>query len=667
MTKTKKGLAYILSALLLATTISVSNGLVVKAAGSSGSNDKAINGDWSATYVQLYDTEETELMVRVGDIDNFGYGWSENFNPFTGAETEVHPYPFNPSKNDPDGTDRIMVVSGYNKNSGAATDGYTSDTPYGYNNKLVPVTLNYDLKGKKVDNAVIQIFIDDIQPSKWIKVNDSWINRGRGGFSENSLNQYQVTFCVKGQKPVRIPEFEEIINNLDQHGPIGKLVTFAVPDRYLSMLEEGEDGFQIKIDDPNTKATVKDTWRPNTGDGYAIDFVKLMINKKSEYDKNNGTIKGRVYEAYYQGTKLIIDKNKPISGAEISISGLKDVVYSDSKGNYSSNKVPAGMVVLNAQKDGYAEASYTIGTLEAGQTVQYDIGLVKTDKPITPTITLNTYRRTNQDVTVTIKYLGTVTKELYRINGGQWKNYTGPFTVGQNCLIEAKSIKSIKVNKTQTKDFESDICSLEVTNIDKSTPPAPILTPDTTDFVNRDVKVTVKYPADQVITEVKVKLGTDDWKTYSDTEIPKELNIDKNMDISVKYQNDAGNWSEPGNLKITNIDKENPTGRVIVTYSGNTATLDLKIDEDEVVEIIPTVGEYTHNGITYKIQANKILKADNDDEVGIIKPGGRQVVFYANGKYTFKFKDLAGNIGMATGIAELGSNNPLDPSGRQER
>ena len=114
MTKTKKGLAYILSALLLATTISVSNGLVVKAAGSSGSNDKAINGDWSATYVQLYYTEETELMVRVGDIDNFGYGWSENFNPFKVLKLST-PIPFNPSKMIR-WYRQIMVVSGYKQN-----------------------------------------------------------------------------------------------------------------------------------------------------------------------------------------------------------------------------------------------------------------------------------------------------------------------------------------------------------------------------------------------------------------------------------------------------------------------------------------------------------------------------------------------------------------------
>lgn len=665
MIKLKKGLSLVLSTLVLVTTVSLANALSVKA--DTQSKDASINGDWSATYVQLYDTEETEVMVRVGDIDNFGYGWSEGFDPFTGKETAVHPYPFYPSSKDPDGTDRIMVVSGYDKKSNAATDGYTSDTSdisSSYNSKLVPITLTYDLKGKKVDNAVIQIFIDDIQPSKWKKSDNKWRNDGRGGFSQNSLNQYQVTFCVAGQKPVRIPEFEAVINNLDQHGPIGKLVTFTVPEKYLSMIQQGEKGFQIKIDDPNKKAPVKDTNKPNTGDGYAIDFVKLMINKNSEYTKYNATVKGKVYEAKYVDSELKLDRTKPIANAKIKINGSDDnFVFSDSTGAYISHKVPAGQVVLNVEKDGYEAASFTIGTLEAGQELNYDIGLVKTDKPLTPSISLNTYTAA-ESVIVTIDYPGEVTKKLYRIDNGAWVNYTGPFTISSNSLIEAMSVKTVKVNSKQTKDINSDICSLQVTNI---IPPAPILIPDTTEPVNRDVNVTIKYPDGQVIKEVMVKLGSNDWKTYDKSNIPTKLVIDKPMKIEVKYKNGNDIWSNPGILNVDNIDKESPTGRVIVTYSGNKATLDLKIDNDEVVDIIPTVGEYTHNGKTYKIVGNGIFNAETNEQIGTIQPGGRQVIFYANGKYTFRFKDRAGNIGMATGIADMGADTPLDPDGRQER
>lgn len=658
MFKLKKGLSIALSALVLATTLYVSDSLAVKA------DSQSTDGDWSATYVQLYDTEEAEVMVRVGDIDNFGYGWAENFDPFSGDETAVHAYPFYPSSKDPDGTDRIMVVTGYDRNSNAANDGYTSELPKNYNSKLVPITMTYDLKGKKVDNAVIQIFIDDIQPSKWVKSGNTWINKGRGGFSQNSLNQYQVTFCVEGQKPVRIPEFEAVINNLDQHGPIGKLVYFAVPQKYLSMIEEGQKGFQIKIDDPNTKAPIKDTNKQNTGDGYAIDFVKLMVNKKSEYTKYNATVKGNVYEAKYVGSQLVLDETKPISNAKITINGAEDnFVYSDAKGAYNSHKVPAGQVVLIVEKDGYEKAEYTIGTLVAGQTKTYDLGLVKTDKPLTPSISLNTYTAT-ESVIVTIDYTGEVTQKLYRVDNGAWQNYTGPFTISQNSLIEAKSVKSIKVNNSTTKSYESDICKLQVTNI---IPPAPVLVPDTTEPVNRDVIVKINYPANQVINEVMVKLGSDPWKTYDKSNIPTQLTIDKVMTIEVKYKNGNDIWSKPGTLTIDNIDRESPTGRVVVTYSGNTAKLDLKIDNDEVVDIIPTVGEYTHNDRTYKVVGDGIFNADTNEQVGVIQPGGRQVVFYANGKYTFRFKDRAGNIGMATGIADLGSDAPLDPNGRQER
>lgn len=666
MIKLKKGLSLVLSALVLATTVSISSGLIVKADSNSSAS---VNGDWKATYVQLYNTEEAELMVRVGDIDNFGYGWARNFDPFTGAETAVHPYPFYPSSNDPYGTDRIMVVTGYDRNSNASNDGYTSDTPKNYDSKLVPITLTYDLKGKKVDNAVIQIFIDDIQPSKWVKSGNQWINKGRGGFSQNSLNKYQVTFCVEGQSPVRIPEFEEVINNLDQHGPIGKLVTFTVPQKYLSMIQEGEKGFKIKIDDPNKLEPTKGTNKPNTGDGYAIDFVKLMINKKSEYTKYNATVKGKVYEAKYVNGQLVLDKTKPISNAKIKINGTdENVIFSDSTGAYSSHKVPAGQVVLHVEKDGYEKAAYTIGTLVAGQTVNYDLGLIKTDKPLTPSISLDTYTAA-ESVVVTIDYPGEVTKRLYRVDNGPWKNYTGSFKISENSLIEAKSIKSIAVNKNTTKDYESDICKLQITNI---IPPAPVLVPDTTELVNRDVEVTIYYPTTEEVTEVMVKKGSGSWTTYDKTKIPKKLIIDKVMTIEVKYKNGNNIWSKPGILIIDNIDKDSPTGKVIVTYEGNKAILDLKIDNDEEVDIIPTVGEFTYNGNKYRIEGKevKIVKTTDDgtklEKVGEVSGNGRQVTFYANGQYTFRFKDKAGNIGMATGTASLGTNNP-NLSGREER
>ena len=45
------------------------------------------DGDWSKKIEILQNTPEAQLMVRTGDIDNLGFGWPANFNPFSGNNT----------------------------------------------------------------------------------------------------------------------------------------------------------------------------------------------------------------------------------------------------------------------------------------------------------------------------------------------------------------------------------------------------------------------------------------------------------------------------------------------------------------------------------------------------------------------------------------------------
>jgi len=71
------------------------------------------NADWKKTGSIVRDTQEAEMIVRVGDIDNLGFGWEPGFDPFTGDSTERHDFPYKPSPGDPAGTDRIMVPISY--------------------------------------------------------------------------------------------------------------------------------------------------------------------------------------------------------------------------------------------------------------------------------------------------------------------------------------------------------------------------------------------------------------------------------------------------------------------------------------------------------------------------------------------------------------------------
>jgi hypothetical protein len=276
------------------------------------------DGDWSARKVVLENTPEARLMVRVGDIDNLGFGWPAGFDPFSGNRTPVHAYPFSPDPSDPDGTDRIMVVSSY-KYPGPGPcqrDGYTATTSRP-GNDVRPIRLQYAdyIAGLDITSAILQIFVDDFQAPKWCA-------------------SYQVT--ING---VRIPELENIINSLDQTGPVGQLITVQVPSEYLYLIATGD--ISIKFDDPTTGA----------GDGYAIDFVKLLINPVGV--TNTGTIKG-----------LVTDKtNKPVFGCLVFASNTSQTT-TDADGEYTLTNVPAGLVSVEAFKPGYDPQVKTIDLIE---------------------------------------------------------------------------------------------------------------------------------------------------------------------------------------------------------------------------------------------------------------------------------------------------------------
>lgn len=40
------------------------------------------DNDWKAQGVSLRGTPEAEFIIRVGDVDNLGFGWPEKFDPF---------------------------------------------------------------------------------------------------------------------------------------------------------------------------------------------------------------------------------------------------------------------------------------------------------------------------------------------------------------------------------------------------------------------------------------------------------------------------------------------------------------------------------------------------------------------------------------------------------
>ncbi len=105
-------------------------------------------------------------MVRAGDIDNLSFGWPENFDPFSGNSTPRHGFPWALDSTDAPGTDRIMVLSSYDGNPPSGSDGYTRTTTRPENLPR-PILLSYDLGELNLEEASLQIFVDDFQAPKW--------------------------------------------------------------------------------------------------------------------------------------------------------------------------------------------------------------------------------------------------------------------------------------------------------------------------------------------------------------------------------------------------------------------------------------------------------------------------------------------------------------------
>lgn len=263
------------------------------------------DGDWSKQFLVLQNTAEADLMIRVGDIDNLGFGFDEEFNPFSGRSTWSHPFPWEVKNENAKGTDRIMVPSSYKYGSYTGTDGYTSSTKRPANNPgsiSIPLAAVHNVNA---ESAALQLFIDDFQAPAF-------------------GSKFQVK--ING---LRFTEAEKMINRVNQTGPIGKLINIRFTPELMGMLKS--DSLVIAIDDPTSKQ----------GDGYAVDFVKLLINPKVIY---KGKIQGRIIDA---------TTRQPIANATATVSDY-GTATTDAEGNFTIEDIPAGLNIVRGSAAGYS-------------------------------------------------------------------------------------------------------------------------------------------------------------------------------------------------------------------------------------------------------------------------------------------------------------------------
>jgi outer membrane protein OmpA-like peptidoglycan-associated protein len=269
--------------------------------------------DWAKQSAVLKDTLEADWIIRVGDVDNLGFGWPEGFDPFCGRMSDSHEFPWEPNDGDVPGMDRILLGSKYDPwNWTCGGDGYSSSFDP-KKSKPVPFKLPTSaLKGVTVTNAFIQLFIDDFQGPRM-------------------GSRFQVTLNGK-----RFTEAEKLLNAIDQSGPVGKLLTIPVPEEFFGDLT-GKPELVLAIDE--TKGCA---------DGFALDFVRLLVNRKRE-NTCKGTIHGRV---------LAAEGDTPIAKARVSLAD-RTSVETDEDGNFTIADVPTGFEVVTASASGYADGSAT--------------------------------------------------------------------------------------------------------------------------------------------------------------------------------------------------------------------------------------------------------------------------------------------------------------------
>jgi OOP family OmpA-OmpF porin len=267
--------------------------------------------DWKKQVVELKNTDEADYIIRIGDVDNLGFGWPDGFDPFCGQMTDSHSYPFEPSKDDIKGTDCILLSSSFNVNRElpCGSDGYTY---YHIPKYIKPQSFKIPtqiLIGVTPQDAWLQLFIDDFQ-------------------SPSFCSRFQVTLGGK-----RFTEAEMVLNAIDQTGPVGKLVSIPIPEGYFEALGSGKE-LILYIDEVT-----------GAGDGFALDFIRLLVNRKKA-----NTCKGNL-------SGYVLDKisSEPIEGAIISTYYGQETI-SNAEGRFELKDLYAGYEVLVAAKAGYQDA-----------------------------------------------------------------------------------------------------------------------------------------------------------------------------------------------------------------------------------------------------------------------------------------------------------------------
>ncbi|MFB5762232.1 OmpL47-type beta-barrel domain-containing protein [Paenibacillus medicaginis] len=242
-----------------------------------------------------------------------------------------------------------------------------------------------------------------------------------------------------------------------------------------------------------------------------------------------------------------------------------------------------GITQIDARALDYRGNSSSITTVNA---------YIDRTAPAAPTIIPDRSGWGNGNKVITVVHgfdnLSGAQKSQYQLNGGNWMDYTGPFTVSDRVTVGARTLDQVgNISSTSTLD----------TLIDKVAPTAPSISADRSGWYSGNKVITIAHGQDAVsgVQKSQYQLNGGGWTDYiSAVNITQE-----GVNVYARTIDNAGNIG-PVSVLDPQIDKTVPTAPTIVTdktgKSNTTVTVTLTPGTDAKSGVART--EYALAGAT---------------------------------------------------------------------
>jgi len=251
-------------------------------------------------------------------------------------------------------------------------------------------------------------------------------------------------------------------------------------------------------------------------------------------------------------------------------------------------------------------------------------------EPPSVELTPSTTDPTNKDVVVSVNIADKDVEVKKYASGNQTSSYFangGTALSGDSFNVTANGTYTVYV---KDKAGNETVKTITISNIDKVAPNPATFEADNTNATNKNVHVTIKYPADAKVKEYKV--GNGEWTAYT-----TPVEVTENTTVYARSVDEAGNVSQVSNFVVGNIDKDAPN---IVNLSPSTTN--------------PTNKDVTITAVISDDSGIKVVKyASGNQPASYFANGGNELkgnsfVVSENGTYTVYAKDEAGNETVRT-------------------